>query len=441
MTILTTVRRRAFLAGATLAATAVLASCGSGGGTEAEAGDGKGEITIWAHQGQDSENAVLQKAVDGFNSSQSDVTAKLVLQPGDTYTTTVQNTAVEDLPDVLEMDGPTVASFVYDQKVTPLGDYVSSETLDNATDSTKGEGTVGDEVYAAAMYDSALGLYGNKKLLDAAGVTYPTSLDEAWSAADFSAALATLAAANTSGKALDIQENNGLAGEWGTYAFAPLVWSAGGNLIEDGKSEGVLDSDASVQALTTFTSWKQYVDDNGDGNAFTSGRTALGWGGHWNYPTYSEALGDDLVALPLPNMGEGPKSGSGSWTWGIGAGTQNGKAAGAFLDYLLDDENVTAMTEANGAPAGTKSVSSTQSLYTDGALALWGEGLEESCGQTPGPDCVATARPITPGYPVITSSFGKALAAVWGGADPKESLTTAAQTIDQAYADNGGYED
>lgn len=46
---------------------------------------------------------------------------------------------------------------------------------------------------------------------------------------------------------------------------------------------------------------------------------------------------------------------------------------------------------------------------------------------------------MTPGYPVITSKFASALSAVWGGADAKEQLTTAAKSIDQAYSDNNDY--
>ena len=40
------------------------------------------------------------------------------------------------------------------------------------------------------MFDSGLGMYGNKRLLDAAGVKYPKSLDDAWTADEFQAALA-----------------------------------------------------------------------------------------------------------------------------------------------------------------------------------------------------------------------------------------------------------
>jgi multiple sugar transport system substrate-binding protein len=312
----------------------------------------------------------------------------------------------------------------------------------NATDAIKAQGEIGGKHYGLGMYDSGLGIYGNKKLLDAAGVKYPTSLADAWTAEEFTAALKALKAKDSDGKPLDLQENNGYANEWGTYGFAPVVWSAGGSLLKNGKAQGALDTPAVVSALRTFQSWKRYVDPNTDGNAFAKGRVALSWVGHWMYPAYSEALGDDLVVLPLPDFGNGPKTGQGSWAWGIGAGSENGKAAGAFLDYLLNDTNVTAMTKANGAPPATKSALAASALYQQGGpLQLYADQLTKPCGASSvDTSCVAVTRPVTAGYPTVTAKFSEALSSVYGGADPKDALAKAARAIDRDFSDNAGYQ-
>nr|WP_240508760.1 extracellular solute-binding protein [Streptomyces ossamyceticus] len=280
------------------------------------------------------------------------------------------------------------------------------------------------------------------ELLDAAGVKYPKGVDDAWTADEFDAALKALKAKDSDGKVLDIQEGNGLANEWGTYGFAPIVWSAGGGLLKDGKAEGALDSPAAVSALKTFQSWKGTVDPNTDGNAFAKGRVALSWVGHWMYPAYSEALGDDLVVLPLPDFGDGPKTGQGSWSWGIGADSKNAKAAGAFMDFLLDDANVTAMTKANGAPPATKSALAASELYKQGGpLQLFADQLAKPCGDSDiSKSCVAVTRPVTAGYPVVTEKFSQALNAIYGGGDPKDALSKAARAIDRDFSDNAGYE-
>ncbi|MFI0777935.1 ABC transporter substrate-binding protein [Streptomyces sp. NPDC021212] len=424
---------------------AALAACGggSGGDTSASAGSGKGTISVWAHQGQKSEDTALQKTVKTFNSSQSKIKVKLKLIPGNDYTKTITATDASKLPDVMEFDGPTMANFVYNKKLAAIDSYVSAKTLANATAASKAQGAIGGKHYGLGMYDSGLGLFGNKKLLDAAGVKYPTSLSDAdgWTADRFTAALKVLKAKDAGGKVLDLQESTGYANEWGTYGFAPIVWSAGGSLLKDGKAEGALDKPAVVSAMKTFQSWKPYVDPNTDGNAFAKGRVALSWVGHWMYPAYSKALGSDLAVLPLPDFGNGPKTGQGSWAWGIGANSKNGKAAGAFLDYLLNDTNVTAMTKANGAPPATKTALAASPLYKRGGpLQLYADQLAKPCGDKDiTKSCVAVTRPVTAGYPTITAKFSDALSSVYGGADPKSALAKAARAIDRDFSDNAGY--
>ncbi|MCX4825761.1 sugar ABC transporter substrate-binding protein [Streptomyces sp. NBC_01142] len=436
-------RRRAICLSVTLALpVGALAACGGGSTSGVEAGDGRGSISVWAHQGQDSENKALQNAVAAFNRTQSEVKAGLKLIPGNDYTKTITAAAPSELPDVMEFDGPNMANFVYNEKLAPLNDFVPKGTVANATKAIAQQGTVGDDLYGLAMYDSGLGLYGNKKLLDAAGVDYPKSAGEAWTADEFSAALTKLAAKDPDRKVLDLQEANGMATEWGTYGFSPVLWSAGGRLVgDDGKASGSLDSDAAVAGLKTFQSWKPLVDPNTDGNAMAERKVALSWVGHWMYPAYDKALGKDLVVMPLPDFGKGPKTGQGSWAWGIGSDTKNGKAAGKFLEFLLNDDNVTAMTEANGAPPATESALAKSRLYGEnGPLQLFAEQLSVPCGVNRiTPTCVATTRPVTAGYPVVTGEFSKALNAIYGGADPKAELSKAARAIDRDFADNDGY--
>ncbi len=346
------------MAGSVLVAAALLtAACGggssnsaSGGGQSAEAGNGTGEIKVWAHQGEAGEVTALQQAVDSFNSSQTDVKVTLQLIPSNDYTKTVQATSADQLPDVLEYDGPLMSSFVYDGKLAPVDGLVSAATVSNQTASVKSQNTYpGDsKLYGVSMFDSGLGVYGNKKLLDAAGVKYPTGLDDAWTADEFQDALVKLAAVDPDGKVLDVKENYG--GEWPTYGYLPIVNSTGNVVVKDGKAEGNLNSPAAVKAVEQFAGWRQYVDPNTDDKAFSDGRVALSWVGHWLYNPYAEALGSDLVVMPLPDFGAGTKTGQGSWAWGVGSSSKNGAAAGKFLDYLLNDKNVAAMTDANAAP-------------------------------------------------------------------------------------------
>ncbi|MBB2977131.1 multiple sugar transport system substrate-binding protein [Microbacterium endophyticum] len=433
--------------GLTAAVALVAAGCAGGDSdpsSRVEAGDGTGTITVWALDGQSAENEAIQKIMDDFESENPDNTIDMQFIPADQFTTALLTASDDELPDVVEVDGPVIASFAYNGRIAPIDDWVSQETIDNQTTAIQGQNTVDGDLYAVGMMNSGLAMWGNKSLLDAAGVTMPTSTEDAWTAEEFSDVLAKLAAVDDDGKPLGIGEANGFTSEYGIYAFAPVVWSAGSPILEDGKAAGALDSQAAVDSLTTFASWREYTDPDTDGNAFQSGRVALNWMGNWLYPAYVEALGDDLVVGPLPDFGDGAKTGSGTIAWSMGGATKNATGAGNLLDYLMSDAVVEEYTAANGAPPATKTALEASSLYGEGKpLAFLTEQLDAACPTEDmlAVDCVAVSRPVTPGYPVVTAEFGKALAAIWGGADAAESLQSAARAIDRDFADNGNYED
>ena len=420
---------------------AVVAACGGEGAATPQPGTGKGTIKVWAHQGQEGEVKALQDAVADFNKSQGDVKAKLQFIPEADYPKTIAVTKPSGLPDVLEFDGTLVSSLVYSYKLAPLQGLVAPATVANQTDSVKAENTYpGDgKLYGVAMFDSGLGMYGNRKLLDAAGVKYPTSLGDDWTADQFQSALAALAAKDSDGKVLDIKENYG--GEWPTYGFLPVLYSTGSVVIKDNRAEGNLNSPKVVRAVEQFAGWRKYVDANTDDKAFVNGRVALSWVGHWLYNDYAKALGKNLVVLPLPNFGDGPKSGQGSLSWGISPRTKNAKAAAKFLDFLMSDGPVTAMTDANAAPPGTKTVAAKSKLYKPGGpLELFAQQLQETCGTgAPTTSCVATPRPVSAAYGIISQEFSKAFFSAYNGGDAQAQLDKAARAIDLDFKDNDDY--
>ncbi|HWI31995.1 MAG TPA: extracellular solute-binding protein [Microbacterium sp.] len=437
-------RRRTAVTLAVIGAAALtLTACTAPAG-EIQEGEDTGELTLWLQDGESPESIVINELVDQFEAENEGVTIKLRGIAQADYNQTILTTPNDELGDVLLVDGPNIAAYAYNGKIAPLGEWLSDDTIDNQSDPVVQQNTYADGLYAISLINSGMGLWGNKALLDAAGITLPTSPEDAWTAEEFSEVLATLAAQDPDGKPFGIAENYGLTSEYGIYGFAPVIWSAGSPIIKDGKAEGALDSDAAVDAMTTFASWRQYVDPDTDGQAFHSGRVALQWMGHWNYVAYSEALGENLQVGPLPDFGDGAKTGTGSIAWAMGSGTKNAKLAAKFLDFMASDASVTAYADASGAPPATKTVAATSERYGPGGpLEMLGQQLLDSCPTENdlAPDCVGVVRPVTPGYPTVTLEFGKALAAIWAGDDVKESLGSAARAIDRDAEDNNNYED
>lgn len=396
--------------------------------------EGTQTLKAWFHSGQGSERETLKAQVEAFNKSQNQVKVELVLLPEGNYNDQVKAAAASGgLPDILDFDGPFLYNYAWNKNLVALDSCVKPDLKSDLLPSIIKQGTYNGKLYGVGTFDSGLGLYARKSVLDKAGIRIPKGIDDAWTADEFTAALKKL---QTQGfkKPLDLKYNYG-KGEWFTYGFAPIIQSAGGDLIDRSgfkTADGVINGDASVKALTVFQSWFKdgLVHFNEDDRAFVSGQAAVSWVGHWMLNDYKKAFGDDLLILPLPNFGKGSKTGMGSWQWGITGNAKSGDAAWAFLSYLLKSDEVLKMSNANGAVPALKSAASQSENFGPKGLAnLYVQQLEK----------IAVARPQTPAYPAITTAFAQAIHDISQGKDVKSSLDQAAKAIKQDIDDNKGY--
>lgn len=391
-------------------------------------------LEIWAHAGQARERETLESQVARFNQAYPEIRARLTLIPEGSYNAQVLAAAVaHGLPDLLEFDGPFLYAYVWQGRLRPLDGLLPKELLHDLLPSIRRQGRYRDRLWSVGTFDSGLGLYADVARLKSAGIRIP-SLERPWRGDEFEAILERLAQDDPDGQVLDLKLN--YAGEWYTYAFSPLLQSAGGDLMDrqvHDHADGMLNGAASVDALGRVQGWieRGRVDPNIDDAAFTTRRTALALGGHWNYPRYHEALGDDLLLLPLPDLGRGSRTGQGSWCWAVTASSEHPEAAARFLAFLLRPEEVLAMSQANGAvPATLRAIAQSPDYRKGGALRLFVEQLQGGH---------SVPRPRTPAYPIITAEFQRAFERIRSGTDVQTALDRAARVIDNEIADNQGY--
>jgi multiple sugar transport system substrate-binding protein len=410
--------------------TLALTGCGQAGQGTTNA-DGKVELTMWTHSaGNPGELAVYDQIISDYNASQD--TYEVVREdfPQGSYNDAVVAAAASgDLPCLIDMDGPIMPNWAWSGYLQPLD--LPEELTDSLLPTAIG--TYDGTIYSAGYWEAALSIFARKSVLEANGIRIPT-IDSPWTQEEFDGTLATLKAAGYE-TPLDIGAED--TGEWWSYAYSPILQSFGGDEInrDDYQSaDGVLNGPDAVRAFTWFQGLFKngYASNSGTiGNQeFVDDQVALSYTGVWNALASLEAVGDDLLILPPPDFGNGPKIGGGSWQWGITEGCADADGARDYLEFSFADEYITAFADNQVViPATEVAAAASENFGEDGALRPFVELSEQ----------FALARPATPAYPVISSSFEKAAKDIMAGADVQSTLDAAVKDIDQNIESNDGY--
>lgn len=393
------------------------------------------ELSLWYHgAGNPTEGEILNTVISDFNASQSDWAVKLEQFPQGAYNDTIVAAAVAgNLPDIIDVDGPNMPNWAWAGYMAPL--ELSEGTLDGFLPGTIG--TWQDKIYSVGLWDAAVAMFARKSVLEENGIRIPT-LEQPWTGDEFDAALATLKATGKFEFPLDLSMDD--RGEWYPYAFSPFLQSFGGDIMDRTTyttAEGALNGDAAIawgewwQSLFTnqyAPGTSQTAADHATG--FIDGRYALQWNGVWNALPAIEAFGDDLLFLPAPDFGNGPKIGAGSWQFGVSATSPHKDGASAFIEFATQDKYVAAFSNGLGLiPATASAAELTENYKPGGPLAVFYD-LSKAQG---------TLRPVTPGYVVAALEFIKLAADIANGADVADTLDAATDAINADIQRNNNY--
>jgi multiple sugar transport system substrate-binding protein len=390
------------------------------------------DVSLWRHDSGDAEVKVTKQLIDNFNRSQSRYRVVYENLPKGSYTQSVTAASVaKKLPCLLDLDEPTVPNFAWAGYLRPLGGLLDPKIAANLT--TGGKGEYKGALYSVGPYDASLGIFARKSALAAAGVRIPT-VDKPWTLAEFNDALAKLK--KLPGYEYVIDMHNNADGEWWTYAYSPWLQSFGGDLI-DRKTMTHADGVLNGKPAVAFGKWFQGLFKNGyankrpvDDKSFVFGRVPLDYSGNWNYADAKAKWGDDMLVLPPPDFGHGPKTGAASWQYGISATCPAPDGAAAFINYMMQPQQVAKTVDETKVLPTTPAAASLSADYRQGgSLRFYFEFAQR----------YAVSRPATPAYPIITSTFEKAMREIVNGADVQSTLDDATDAIERNIRDNKGY--
>ena len=88
----------------------------------------EGTIQVWVHTGQAAERQTIEQQVDRFNASQTEAKVALTFIPEGSYNAQLQSASIsKDLPDVVELDGPSVYNYIWQGNLVPIETLLSPQ--------------------------------------------------------------------------------------------------------------------------------------------------------------------------------------------------------------------------------------------------------------------------------------------------------------------------
>jgi multiple sugar transport system substrate-binding protein len=277
-----------------------------------------------------------QDEVARFNASHDDVTLSLRTYPsGDAYNQALLGQAAGGTaPDIFLLDsGEQTRTFADAKAIIPLDDVVAAAGIDMGafTASLVDASTIDGSLYAVPKDYSTTALFYHKSMLEAAGVTPPTSL------AELPAAAKALTTADHFGLGMYPQIN---------YFLAWIQADGGGFVSPDGIAN--VDNAGHVKALSTLRT--MFVDDKSaaspqmtgagwDGEMFAKKQVAMVFGGSWIPGGVPPEDADDVGVVAFPtDVQAGSVLYSAGWV--VSASSKHPDAAAEVIAFLTSDEEL-----------------------------------------------------------------------------------------------------
>ncbi|HEY0827486.1 MAG TPA: sugar ABC transporter substrate-binding protein [Bacilli bacterium] len=395
------------------------------------------EITFWRHD-YDVEANSIKTMIASFEEKYPHIKVKMELIPGDQYETKIRTSlAANTPPDIMALDGPTLASYAHHGAVLPLDDFMAMDgNKDDIAPPVIESLTYNGKMYAAPNNDSSLAMFYNKKMFEAKGITPPSKdPNEAWT---WEQVLDAAKKLNDPANGVYGWNPNpwGFAGHEGVpYADMTFLWQAGAEILSpDGStSKGYLDSPEAKKALEFFGSLyniEKVAPKELPPDAFPNGKVAIHIDGPWslggmaaNFPNFK--LGVDFDIAPLWK-GAKQVTPNGSWNMAITAASKHPKEAWLFLNWITGIEGSKQWyKDTKNLPARL----STASAFPELGEYPMNIFVEQSAK-------FAHPRPVTAAYPAVSTAVRQLFEEVGlGGKNVDESLKSAVDKIEKGIKD------
>ncbi|HYH94310.1 MAG TPA: extracellular solute-binding protein [Candidatus Saccharimonadales bacterium] len=394
------------------------ASADAGGSPAASTGfdpqSVSGSVVVSGWQASPEEGAILEQLFADFQTAYPNIEVDYQPVADDYPAAMTAKFSSGEPPDLFYVDSSVAPEWI-DQGVLedlePLAaerGFDTSQFFEGYLDAFKG--TEGG-IYGFPKDGNTLALAYNTEMLEAAGVTPPTT----W--AELTAAAEALTTSDQQAFCLNNSLDRALA----------FIYQNGGSLLSEDKTANEFDSPQTQEALKTYLGWFKAgqgarAADLGDdwcGKALGEKQVAMIFEGGWldpymktNYPDVSYAW------APMPAGAEQATLGF-TVSYSIGVDSVNKDAAWVLLTYLTGKDGMTTWTEGGVANPSRKDVTA----------AAGKEVLVEGAA-------VAQPWSFIPGFSGINDAFNNAMTAQIEAKsdDPAPVISATSSAIDSALA-------
>lgn len=195
----------------------------------------------------------VQAAVDRFTELYPHITVEFIISP-DAFThrdTVLTMMAAGDPPDVLWSGDSSIWDFAYRGALMDLTPYMERDGIDSSIFvPAVEEASIEGKYYALPDHSGPLMVYYNRDMYDAAGLEYPiTNPTDEWTWDTFLANAEAITQVGADGRV----ETFGMDPWTIWFHWLPTIWTFGGDVINDARTESRLNEPEAIAAMQTIT--------------------------------------------------------------------------------------------------------------------------------------------------------------------------------------------
>lgn len=301
--------------------------------------DDKEMVTISYAVWDSNQASLIQQLADSFE-AETGVHVDIQVNGWADYWTALEAAATGgSLPDTFWMHSNNIYYYAANDQLLDLTSYIDSSDSVDLANYPAGLNQIynlDSKQYAIPKDYDTIGLWYNKTMFDAVGISYP---DETWTWDDLKAAAEKLTKEDGSQYGVLAP----LHSQEGYYNF---VYQNGGTIVTEDRKSGY-DDPKTIEAMTYYFDLVReglspaITDDAARGEAFQNGLVAMAFFGSWNLSGF--AANDyivencDVTVLPKSNNG-GQASIFNGLGNAIAVNTEHPEESWKWIEYLSDEE-------------------------------------------------------------------------------------------------------